>query len=69
MNRLGLCIIYDKLERIDTSLATRTIQLAGNNRVLVLKTIDNSAIIHGAVDNYDNRKVLLPGSVPVMTLF
>ena len=47
---------YDELERIDTGLATRTIQLAGNNRVPVPKTIDSSAIIHDAVDNYDNEE-------------
>lgn len=42
------------MERIDTGLATRSIQLLGSNRVPVPKTIDSSAIIHTAVDNYDN---------------
>lgn len=55
-NRLGLCISYDAMERIDTGLAIRPIQLAGNNKVPVPKTIDNSAVIHGAVDNYDNEE-------------
>ena len=56
MNRLGLCISHDELERIDTGLATRTIQLAGNKGVPVPKAIDNSAIILGAVDKYDTEE-------------
>ena len=55
-NRLGFCISYDELERIDTSLALRTIELAGNNRVPVPEVVDGSAIIHGAIDNYDNEE-------------
>ena len=54
MNKLRLYKSYDELERIDTGLNTWTIQLAGNNRVPVAKTI--SPIIHGAVDDYDNEK-------------
>ena len=56
MNRLGLCIRFDELERTDTGLATRTIQLAGNKGAPVPKAIDNSAIILGAVDNYDTEE-------------
>ena len=37
INRLRLCMSYDELERIDTGLNTRTIQLAGNNRVTMSK--------------------------------
>ena len=33
MNRLGLCMSYDKLERIDIGLATGSIESAGGNRV------------------------------------
>ena len=56
VNTLGLCLGYDEIERIDTALASRTIELAGNNRVPVAETIDSSAIIHGAIDNYDNEE-------------
>lgn len=61
MNRLGLCITYDKLERTNTGLVTRTIQLFGNNRIPVPKTTDSSAIIHAAVDNYDNEEGTFSG--------
>ena len=31
MNRLGLCMSYDELERIDIGLAKRTIDMAGDS--------------------------------------
>ena len=38
-------------------LTSRTIQLAGNNKVAVQKSIDsNSTIIHYAVENYNNEE-------------
>ena len=58
---MGLCINHNKLERIGTGLAIRTIELAGNNRVPVPKTIDNSSIICGAADNYDNDEGTFSG--------
>ena len=61
MNQLGFCIGYDELERIDTRLATRTIELAGESRVPVPTNIDSSAIIHAAVDNYDNEEATSSG--------
>ena len=69
MNRLGLCISYDELERIDTGVASITIQLAGISRVPVSKTIDNSAIIHGTVDNHENEEGTSSEIGAVMTPF
>ena len=54
MNKLGLCISYDELERIDFGLAQRIIDTTGSNRTPVPLTIDNSAVIHGAMDNFDH---------------
>ena len=61
MNHLGFCISYDELERVDTRLATRTIELAGKRRLPVPTNIDSSAIINAAVDNYDNEEAKSSG--------
>ena len=41
MNRLGLCMSYDELERIDIGLATLSIESTGEKRVLVHENIEN----------------------------
>ena len=53
MNRLGLCISYDEMEKIDTGLAQRTINTAGVNRTPIPSTIKNNVLLHGAMDNFD----------------
>lgn len=47
---------YDELKRIDIGLATRSIESVGENRVPVLENIENSIVIHGAMDNFDNKE-------------
>ena len=54
MNRLGLCISYDEMEKIDTGLAQRTINTAGVNRTPIPSTIKNNVLLHGAMDNFDH---------------
>ena len=54
MNKLGICISYDELQRIDFGLAQRIIDTTGSNRTPVPLTIDNPAVIHGAMDNFDH---------------
>ena len=56
LNRLGLCVSYDEVERIDINLAQRTIDAAGENLVPVPPVINSSAIIQGAMDNFDNEE-------------
>ena len=56
MNRLGLCMTYNELERIDIELATRSIESARENSVSVPENIENSIAIHGAMDNFDDEK-------------
>ena len=53
MNRLGLCISYDKMEKIDTGLAQRTINIAGVNRSPIPSIIKNNVLLHGAIDKFD----------------
>ena len=54
MNRLGLSISYDEMMRIDTRLAERVIQEAGEFRVPVGWSIKPGTILHGAMDNFDH---------------
>ena len=56
MNILDLCMSYDELDRIDIGLATQSIESARENRVPVPENIENSIVIHGAMDNFDNEE-------------
>ena len=55
-NRLGLCISYDDLERVDMCQTQQLIILAGPSRVPVPENIDSSSIIHGAMENFDHEE-------------
>ena len=55
-NRLGLCISYDVLERVDIASTQEIINFAGPNKVPVPKNINSSSIIHGAMDNFDHEE-------------
>ena len=55
-NRLGLCISYDDLERVDMCQTQQLIDLAGPFRVPVPENIDSSSIIRGAMDNFDHEE-------------
>ena len=52
MNRLGLCVSYDEMEKIDTGLLQCTINTAGVNRTPDPSTIKNNVLLHGAMDNF-----------------
>ena len=55
-NRLGLGVSYEEVERVDTSIIERTIDLVGeDNRVPVPPHIDDETIIHNAMDNFDDK--------------
>ena len=54
VNRLGLCISCDELERIDIGLATPSIESPGENEVPVPENIEKNFVIRGAMDNFDN---------------
>lgn len=54
MNRLGLGISYDEMERIDFNLAYRVIQDDGDNCVPIGGKLSSGQIIHGAMDNFDH---------------
>ena len=61
LNRLGLSISYDEMMRIDTRLAERIIQEAGEFRVPVGPSIKSGFTIHGAMDNFDHEGGTLSG--------
>ena len=54
MNRLGLYISYDEMEKIDTGLAQHTINTARVNRNPIPSTIKNNILLHGAINNFDH---------------
>ena len=55
-NRLGLCISYDDLERVDIAITQEITNLAGPNRVSVPKNTNSSSIIHDAMDTFDHEE-------------
>ena len=61
LNKLGLCISYDELERIDCSLANGIMDSCVENKVPLPRTITSSSIIHGTMDNFDHNKNTLTG--------
>ena len=55
-NRLGIGVSYEEVQRIDTSIIGRTINLVGEGfRVPVPPHIHDDTIIHGAMDNFDDK--------------
>ena len=55
-NRMGICISYDEIERIDNGLTYRTIARASENRVPIPPSIIPNILINGAMDNFDHEK-------------
>ena len=54
LNRIGLGISYDELERIDSALARRTIER--DHRVPIPPSIKGNDVIHGTMDNFDHKE-------------
>ena len=46
LNRLGICMSYDEIERQNCSLSLRTIHMSGNENVP----------LQAAIDNFDNEE-------------
>ena len=61
LNKPGLCISHDELERIDFSLANGIMHSCVENKVPLPRAITSSSIIHGAMDNFDYNKNTLTG--------
>ena len=60
-NRLGLCISYDELERIDSSLANEIVHSCIENKVPLSPTITSASIIEGALVNFNHNENTLSG--------
>ena len=56
MNKLGLSMSYEEMERVDYALTHRIIKQAGNGRVPVSTSLCSANIIHGAMDNFDDEE-------------
>ena len=66
LHRLGICVHYKEVLHIDTGIAEKIIDKAGENRVPVSDTINSSDIIHGAMDNFDHDENTLSGKKVIM---
>ena len=60
-NRLGLCISYNELERIDCSLVNEIINSCTENKVPSSPTISSASIIHGAMNIFNHNENILSG--------
>ena len=56
LNRIGLCMSYNEVERLDNNLALRTIKKADIHRVPVPPSIQPGLLIQGAMDNFDHEE-------------
>ena len=65
LNKLGLCISYEEVRRVDFGLANRIINAAGSHRVPVPLSIEDGVVddvvIHGAMDNFDDDEATSSG--------
>ena len=61
LNKIGLCISYNDLQRIDFDLMNRVINVTGSNRVPVSFSIDKKTLIHGAIKNFDHNEATSSG--------
>ena len=61
MNKLGLSMSHEEMERTDYGLTHKIIKQAGNGRVPVSTSICSSNIIHGAMGNFDHEEDTISG--------
>ena len=64
LNRLGLCISYDELQRIDYGIMEEITTTAGSNRVpvsLPFNDDEQDTELHGAMDNFDHEEATASG--------
>ena len=61
MNKLGLSMSYEEMERVDYALTHRIIKQARSGRVPVSTSICSLNIIHGAMDNFDHEEDTISG--------
>ena len=61
LNKIGLCISYDKLQRTDFGLMKRVINATGSNSVPISLSIDKKHSFMGAMDNFDHTEVTSSG--------
>lgn len=61
MNRLGTCMSYDSMKRIDTDIAKWIIEVTGENRCPVSDDIKPGYPIQCAVDNFNHQERSMSG--------
>ena len=61
LNKIGLCISYDQLQRIDFGIMKQVFNVKGSNRVPVSLSMDKKALFHGGIDNFNHTEVTSSG--------
>ena len=56
LNRLGICMSYDEVERQNCSLSLRTIHMSGNENVPLPPSIVPGNLVQAAIDNFDHEE-------------
>ena len=56
LNRLGICMSYDEIERQNCSLSLRTIHMSGNENVPLPPSIVPGNLVQAAIDNFDHEE-------------
>ena len=56
LNRLGICMSYDEIERQNCSLSLRTIHMSGNENVPLQPSIVPGNLVQAAIDNFDHEE-------------
>ena len=56
LNRLGICMSYDEIERQNCSLSLRTIHMSGNENVPLPPSIVLGNVAQAAIDNFDHEE-------------
>ena len=55
LNRLGVSVSYDEVQREDMGLVQRTLDRTGSHRVPIPPSIKCGVTLHGATDNFDKN--------------
>ena len=57
LNKIGLCISFDQLQRIDFGIMKQVFNVKGSNRVPVSLSMDKKPLFHGGIDNFNHTEV------------
>ena len=56
LNKLGISMSYDEVERQNCSLSLRTIEMSGKENVPLPPVIISKNLVQAAIDNFDHEE-------------